>query len=96
MSTQLSQDQNTLKSVNSGIKCSAVEEGRWGDDRIASSPSGSQFAVVQMRSGLSAERLHLHRYWFEAACKLQTCSNMAGDDDEPENDQQDLSDSEDE
>ena len=31
-----------------------------------------------------------------AACKLQTCSNMAGDDDEPENDQQDLSDSEDE
>ena len=31
-----------------------------------------------------------------AACKLQTCSNMAGDDDEPENDQQDSSDSEDE
>ena len=31
-----------------------------------------------------------------AACKLQTCSNMAGVDDEPENDQQDSSDSEDE
>ena len=31
-----------------------------------------------------------------AACKLQTCSNMAGDDDKPENDQQDSSDSEDE
>ena len=29
LSTQLSQHQNTLKSVNSGIKCSAVEEGRW-------------------------------------------------------------------
>ena len=29
-----------------------------------------------------------------AACKLQTCTNMAGDDDEPENDQQDSSDSE--
>ena len=31
-----------------------------------------------------------------AACKLQTCPNMADDDDEPENDQQDSSDSEDE
>ena len=31
------------------------------DDRIASSTSGSQFAAVQMRSGLSVERLHMHR-----------------------------------
>ena len=31
-----------------------------------------------------------------AACKWQTCHNTAGDDDEPENDQQDSSDSEDE
>ena len=31
-----------------------------------------------------------------AACKLQTCSSMAGDDDEPDKDQQDSSDGEDE
>ncbi len=31
------------------------------DDKIASSASGSQFAVVQMRSGLSAKWLHIHR-----------------------------------
>ena len=50
---------------------------------------------MQMRSVLSAKRLHMHRSWSEVHSCLQV-ANMASNDDEPEHDQQNSSDSDDE